>query len=106
MDAKTPETVVTIACPRCCGEGARPLVWRPDSGVCYLCYGKAWLEVSIERGERHLACLRKEWVEAKKAGQVEWADHIALKGAFKRELVELAKARKAEVEARKGGLAC
>jgi len=94
------ETTVTIACPRCSGEGSRPLVWQPDAGICYLCSGKAELKVNIERGERHLECLRRDYRKAVKEGSVEWAAHIAQKGIFKKELVELAKARKAELDAR------
>lgn len=98
---KTAETIVIIDCPRCAGQGSRDH-WHPDSGICYLCGGKAWLDVNIERGERHLKYLRWQYRQARVNGSPEWLSYLAQKGLMKKELVELAKARKAELDARKG----
>lgn len=89
--ATSKETLVIVECPRCDGEGGR-LQWQPDAGVCYLCGGKGHLNVNIERGERHLAVLRREWRAAKAAGDTVRLQYITRKGILKRALVEAAKA--------------
>lgn len=84
------ETTVTIDCPRCAGQGGSKH-WHPDAGVCYLCYGRGDLAVNIERGERHLSVLRREYVEARRAGDEELMALLVRKGSGKRALVEAAK---------------
>jgi len=88
--AKT-ETIVTIDCPRCSGAGSSRH-WHPDAGICYLCHGRGDLSVNIEKGERHLACLRREYRHYRDAGEVEMAEHWLMKGLQKRALVDAAKA--------------
>lgn len=95
--AKT-ETIVIIDCPRCSGQGGSDH-WHPDQGICYLCHGKGELDVNIERGERHLAVLRKEYVAYRDAGEVEMAEFKARKGIQKKVLVEMAKAKLAQSKA-------
>jgi hypothetical protein len=90
--------VVTMDCPRCAGKGGS-IAWVPDRGVCYLCRGKATLEVDIARGERHLAVLRRVYREYRAAGEVEMAEHFARKGLQKRALVDAAKAQFAQEKA-------
>lgn len=91
QNAQKNETVVIIECPRCGGHGGSDH-WHPDNGVCYLCFGKGSLSVNIDRGERHLAVLRREWKAAKAAGDEGAAEYIAAKGVQKKALVEAAKA--------------
>ena len=86
-----PETVVVVDCPRCGGHGGSDH-WHPDQGVCYLCYGKGRLSVNIDRGERHLAVLRREYREAQAEGDAERVEYLRRKGVQKRALVEAAKA--------------
>lgn len=96
-DTAAKETIVTVACPRCGGKG-RQDYWHPDHGVCYLCQGRRALEVNIERSERYLAVLRREYRAARDEGDEERMLHLATKGSQKRALVDAAKA---EIEARK-----
>ena len=94
--AKKPETIVSVPCPRCGGKGGRP-DWSPDQGVCYLCKGKCSLDVNLERGERHLEVLRKEYVRARNAKNKIMMSLLATKGIQKRALVDEAKAIAAKV---------
>jgi hypothetical protein len=65
--------------------------WHPDAGVCYLCHGKASLEVDIARGERHLAYLRGQYRKARAAGDEVMVERLATKGCLKRDLIKLAR---------------
>ena len=82
---------VMVSCPRCSGRGSCT-GWTPDNGVCYLCKGEGSLAVDPERGERHLAVLRKQWCAARDAGDQEAMEYLALKG--KRKALLVAEARK------------
>ena len=86
-----PETIVTFCCPRCNGAGQRA-EWCPDNGICYLCKGKKLISVNIERGERHLSVLRKEYAAARRARNEPLMADIAKRGIWKAALVAEAKA--------------
>ena len=93
--------IVVVPCPRCAGRGRAD--WHPDQGICYLCSGKARLTVDIQRGERHLAYLRSEYRRARSAGDTNRMEYLIKKGINKRELIDLAKDKSAEIKKALGG---